>query len=1394
MSFLRELAGKGIRISLNGDALACSAPEGVLSEEIRAEIARRKPEIVSFLRLGQSPVELHLRRVPPHAPRPLSFAQQRLWFLHQLNPDDPAYNLGLHLPLPVAPDPAVLERALGLLARRHDILRTAFPNLDGVPVQEVTKILPTVRVEIVPDGDEAAMAAAAAQIEREEVQRPFRLEAAPPVRALLIRTGTSARFLMVLHHIIADGWSLGIVVRELRALYVAEHFGREVPLAPLEWQYADYAYAVRRQFEESDQSHHESYWRTKLAPPLAPLDLPTDFTRPPELGSRGAVHVFPVPATVAQGLRALGRSNNATLSSALLAGFNILLHRYSGQGAIVIGTPVANRTRVELESMIGMFVSTMMLRVNLADDPGVRTVIRRVHADMLETQEHAEYPFEKIVEQVRTDRDLARSPLFQASFVFHNTPGSGGYDIISAGAIFELSLIVTDGEGDLSACFEYNRDLFEPATLQRMAAHFLRIVTAMVEGPERRVSELPLLTESERHRVLHEWNHTTFDDPMLDQSVHQVVEAQAAHTPDAPALQMGDTALTYRELNAAANRFAHHLIALGAGPETRVGLCLDRSTELVVALLGILKAGAAFVSLDPDNPVARLRFMIEDAGLGVLVLPGLEAGEFADLGCRVVTLEGDRELIAAQPDTSPMVSSNRSHAAYMLYTSGSTGKPKGVVVEHYGLTNFIAWMRSSFPLKPEDRILHTTSFSFDVSIRSLFWPLVSGATVVIAPSEDLRDPAALAALVLRNKITQTRFVPSMLGFFIDAPAFGSCTTLRRVFCGGGALPSALETRFFARCREFELGTALVNTYGPTETTINVTTWTCDNRDRGAIVPIGRPIGNTRVYVLDERLQPVPIGVAGELYVGGVPVSRGYHGAPELTSQRFIQDPFAPSGGGRLYRTGDRVRWRSEGILEFLGRLDDQLKIRGFRIEPGEVEATLLANPDVGAAAVVAREDQPGNRRLVAYVVPANERSVSAHGLRDMMRQRLPEHMIPTSIVWLDSIPLTANGKVDRTALPAPDGLSAGTGLFVPPAEGLESTVATIWSELLGVKRVSAEDNFFDLGGHSLLLLQLQRRLATATGATVSVVDLFRHQTVRGIAEHLAEVQAGSSAESPVVRSSRAPARVAAIQPHGLRPPLFVIPGLSGEILSYGPLARALGSNQPLYGLRSVGLDAEAEPLDRIEEIAANFAREIRRVQPRGPYFLAGVCIGGVVAYELAQQLLQSSETTSLLVMIETWPPTTRLRNRYRSTFVQRVQFLRDGIGRYYREIRSRPFRESLGYLRKKAGVLTEIIGTGDVYRGDKDALYRDLVILRNRFAAAHYVPRPYPGSLRLVLNRPLIDGERDPRLTWRALAAGPSEVVRIPAKDSGQVHQVPHVYRLAEVLRGWIEEALPESP
>ncbi len=1048
-------------------------------------------------------------RTPPLVPGshegalPLSFAQQRLWFLEQLDPQNAAYNEAVTVRVDGVLDVAVLERCLLEVVRRHMSLRTTFRAEDGKPVQVISPEarLTLARVDLTALSG-SAQAEAVSRLAGEEALRPFALVSGPPLRVSLMRLGEREHVLLVvLHHLVSDGWSLGVLVREVAALYPAFSTGAASPLPELALQYVDYAAWQRGWLRDEALEAQLAYWRTRLAGAPQSLELPTDHPRPPVRSSQGASRHTLLSPELSQAVKDLAHREGATSFMVLLAGFSALLSRYSGQDDLCVGTPVAGRDRTELEGLIGCFVNTLVLRVSTAGNPSFRALLGRARETVLSAFAHQDAPFEKLVEVLQPERDLGRSPLFQVMLVLQEDPlpeiSLPGLQLRaleqeSRTSKFDLRLSLMETVDGLAATLEFSTDLFEPVTAERMLAHLRVLLESAVHEPAQRVQELPLLTPEERRQVLVAWNDTRLPrEP--EACLHRLIEAQVDRTPDAVAVSFEGTQLTYRELDRRANQLAHHLRGRGVGPDRLVALCAERSLEMVVGLLGILKAGGAYVPLDPEYPRERLEYMLADASAPVLLTQARLASGLPHGDATVVCLDSEWEAVGRESTERPNVVLSGGNLAYVIYTSGSTGRPKGAMNTHAAICNRLLWMQEAYGLDAGDRVLQKTPFSFDVSVWEFFWPLMTGALLVMARPGGHREPAYLAGIISSERITTLHFVPSMLRHFLEAPELDVRSSPKRVICSGEALPPDLRDLFHTRLRS-----ELHNLYGPTEAAVDVTFWACKPEDRRPLVPIGRPIANTRMYVLDRNLRPVPQGVPGELYIGGVPLARGYWRRPELTAERFVPDPFAETPGGRLYRTGDRARFLADGVIEYLGRLDDQVKVRGFRIELGEIESALLRHPHVRSAAVVVREDVPGDRRLVAYVIPAGEEP-APNSLRSFLGNSLPEYMVPSAFVPLEALPLSPSGKLDRRALPAPARGRAGSGdAFVAPRNELERRLAEIWAGVLGLERVGAHERFFELGGDSILALQVIAR-ARQAGLHLTVRQLFQHQTVAELA-------------------------------------------------------------------------------------------------------------------------------------------------------------------------------------------------------------------------------------------------------------------------------------------------------
>ena len=1029
---------------------------------------------------------------PNGVPIPLSFAQQQIWLHEQMASDVPFYNETMtvyrHGPL----DLVTLERCLLEIIRRHEIWRTTFEVINGEPVQIVH---PAPRVIPLPLVDLRKMQGAEREAEgirlaREDARRPFSLKNGPLLRALLIRIDNEQfRLYMTVHQIIFDAvTAYRVFLPELATLYEAFAAGQASPLPELPIQYGDFACWQRKRWPDHDGAEHLGYWRTQLAGEISPLQWPNDRPRPSIETHRGAIQRFALPAHLVRNLRCLSQQEGVSVYMTLLAGFVALLHRFTGQEDITLGSLSAGRDQAALEPLLGYFVNPLTLRVNLAGNPTFREVLSRVRGVVLDALAHQDAPFPHVVRELRYRPDPSRNPLFQVILsqqpkVPNIAPGwdLATEEVSNGGSKLDLVVVLDDRRDSIFGPITYNPDLFDDATITRTVGNWATLLAGAVADPGKHVSELPMLTEDERNQILVSWNNTRVDYPK-ELCLPQLVEAQVERTPNATAVVYEQDQLSYRELNARANQVANYLRKLDVGPDVLVGICMERSLEMVVGMLGILKAGGAYLPFDLEYPKERLRMVFDDSRVPILLTQQRLLSRLPATAARVMCLDAGWEDIAGQSTSNPDCVPGPQNLAYALYTSGSTGRPKGVLNIHRGIVNRLLWMQDAYQLTPADRVLQKTPYSFDVSVWEFFWPLIAGACLVVAKPGEHKDADYLVDSIRRNKITTLHFVPSMLEVFLEVRGLEACSSLKRVICSGEALPSDVQKRFFAR-----LSAELHNLYGPTEAAVDVTSWRCRAESQGPVVPIGRPISNVQIYILDQNLQPVPVGVKGELHIGGVALARGYLNRPELTAQKFITDPFSPEPGARLYKTGDLARYRPDGNIEFHGRIDDQVKIRGFRIELGEIEAVLHECPAVRDARVTVREEPSGNPCLVAYIVPALDTAFTLEEIRRHLKDKLPNYMMPT-LVLLDKLPLTPNGKFDRRTLPPPERPETEEP-FEGPRDAVEQLLARIWTEVLGVKRVGIYDHFFDLGGHSLKAMQVIARIQNQLGLRIKPNEL-----------------------------------------------------------------------------------------------------------------------------------------------------------------------------------------------------------------------------------------------------------------------------------------------------------------
>jgi amino acid adenylation domain-containing protein len=1044
--------------------------------------------------------------VPRSEHLPLSFAQARLWFLSQLSGESATYNMLEPLHLVGSLNIGALEMAVQEIVQRHEVLRTNFKIVNDSPVQVISKhitlTMPVVNWQCLKEEEQSTQVQ---QLAIAESQEPFDLSNGPLLRVTLVRLREKSHVLLLtMHHIVSDGWSMGVFIEELSALYSAFCAGQPLQLPKLTIQYADFAHWQQQWLTGEILQTQLNYWKQQLAsvPPL--LELPTDRPRPSIQTFQGSSVYFQLNQELTTKLKTLSQQSGATLFMSLLAAFATLLSRYSGQEDIVIGSPIANRNRSEIESLIGFFVNTLVLRAQLEGNPTFIELLERVRSITLAAYEHQDLPFEKLVSELQPERSLSHTPLFQVMFALQNAP-MGKLELPdltmtplkmeSVNARFDLTLLMEETEAELIGEFVYNKDLFDASTITRMAGHFQILLEGIVSNSQQRVAQLPLLTPTEQHQLLEQWNDTQADYPH-DKCIHQLFEQQVEQTPDAIAVVFENEQLTYRELNNRANQLAHYLQAKGVKPEVMVGICVERSLEMIVGLLGIFKAGGAYVPLDPAYPEDRLSFMLSDSQVGILLTQQKLLAFLPNSATQIICLDADWEVISQESYTNAISTVQPSNLAYVIYTSGSTGKPKGVLVAHQGLCNLANSLIRVFDVDADSRVLQFASFSFDASISEIAMALCVGAQLCLGTRESLLPGLNLMQLLHKTRITHITLPPSALAAMpnVEYP------DLRTIAVAGEACPPDLVV-------QWSNGRRFINGYGPTESTVGATTAICTSNSKSQ-PPIGRPLDNIQVYILDRYLQPVPIGVPGELHIGGAGLARGYLNRPELTLEKFIPNPFSKKDAARLYKTGDKARYLPDGNIEFLGRIDQQVKIRGFRIELGEIEALLSQHPQVREGVVVVKEDQPSGKRLVAYIVSnvlPNFEPLTTGELRSYLKEKLAEYMVPSAFVMLESLPLTPNGKVDRKALSTIEVThSELESTLVLPRTPLEEILANTWAEILGLEQVGINHNFFELGGHSLLATRVISRIDDVLQVELPLRTLFEKQTVAELAASIVQ--------------------------------------------------------------------------------------------------------------------------------------------------------------------------------------------------------------------------------------------------------------------------------------------------
>jgi amino acid adenylation domain-containing protein len=1366
---------------------------------------------------------------------PTSFAQQRLWFLNQLAPGNPFYNVSTALRLTGSLNFTALKQTFNEIVRRHEILRTTFIMVEQEPVQAIpaescanapslTIPLPLIDLRNFESQERETQLQ---QIVTQEAQRPFNLTTGPLLRVKLLQLDEAEYVLVLnLHHIVADGWSIGVLIRELGVLYKAFVENKQclttshsvsTPLPELPIQYADFAQWQREWLQGvgvngcSPLQTQLAYWQKQLDG-ISVLNLPTDRLRPVVPTYKGAKQFLELPQDLNQALEALSHQEGVTLFMTLLAAFETLLYRYTQQEDIAVGSPIANRNRSELEGLIGFFVNSLVLRTDFSGKPTFRELLNRVREVTLGAYAHQDLPFEKLVEELHPERDLSYHPFFQVVFSLQNTPIEALelpgltlslFEFDSKTAKLDLEFHLWQDLESLKGQMVYSTDLFDDTTISRMLEHFQTLLESIVANPEQHLSDLSLLSVRERQELLMDWNDTKRDYPE-NKCFHHLLEAQMEETPDAIAVVFDKQQLTYRELNIRANQLAHHLQKLGVVPDVLVGICVQRSLEMIIALLGIFKAGGAYLPLDPSLPQERLNFMLKDAQVSVLLTQEKLLKHFEDFSNPIICIDEDWATITQHSQENPTSCVTFDNLAYVIYTSGSTGKPKGVLLQHRGVSNLAKAQIEIFNTQPSNRILQFASLSFDASIFEIVMALQTGATLYLANKESLLPGQPLLKLLREKAITHVTLPPAVLAVLPTE----SLPALQTIICAGESCTDDIVKRWCNSEHRF------FNAYGPTEATVWSTLAEISTISEKP--PIGRPIANTQIYILDKHLQPLPIGIPGELCIGGEGLAQGYLNRPELTTEKFILNPFNDKKGARLYKTGDLARYRPDGNIEFLGRIDNQVKIRGFRIELSEIETVLTQHQSVQKALVIAKENVSGDKYLVAYIVPNVETGNLASLLRQLLKEKLPEYMMPKAFVLLDFLPLTASGKVDRWALTELDSPTSRLidKEFIAPRTPTESTLAKIWAEVLNVERVGIHDNFFDLGGDSLLTVHLLKQIHKQFEGELPLSTLFLNPTIESLAIYL------SSKEDSLPWSPLVP-----IQPAGSSPAFFCVHPIFGVVFPYYELAHHLGKNQPFYGLQPIGLDGKSSPLTRIEDMASHYIEALRRVQPKGPYFLGGWSFGGWVAFEMAQQLQKSGEEVALLAVLDTLAPiqgnipslgsgfkfmlTTVARyiwpffldyfyliiaiakNRINSLTSRLTNF--NKIVRYsFWESLTRSLETNLfSHLILKEDATVNAIPEESKLRLLSELAIRPMlrVFYANSQAVLNYVPQAYPKRINLFRTKVQSSiAKEDPSMGWDQLTVGGTEIHHIPGNHLTMLRK-PHIQVVAAQLRACIEKA-----
>ena len=1327
---------------------------------------------------------------------PVSPGQNALLFLHRMAPRSPAYNVAFVARVISEVNVTALERAMQRVVDRHAALRTTYQERDG-DLRQVIHGAMELRLKQV-DASGWSEEELVARV-REAFDEPYDLEEGPVFRALLFTRSSDKHVLLFgIHHIATDGWSQGIILKELQELYQAYTEGHSADLPPLGISYAE---SVRRRLAMLEGEKGRKlweYWERTLGGDLPTLDLPTDYPRPATPTMQGDSCPFKIDEDYYGRLKSLAKAEGVTFYTLVLAALQVLLMRYTGKEDILVGTPMAARNEPAFENVVGYFMNSVVIRADLSGDPTFREALKRVREGALGALSHQDLPFALLVKRLCPEREASRSPIFQVMFNLQsrqtlgpfadllagedsNEPVEFGglllkpFHLAQGGGAFDLILELIDTGEIMDGLLMYGTDLFKKETIARMAMHFGALLEGIARDPDQRLARLPVLTEEERQHALQRWNATAADYPR-QKCVHQLIWEQAEKRPSAIAVACDDNTITYGALIQRAEHLARHLRALGVEAGQLVGIYMERSIEMVVGILAVLRAGGAYVPLDPAFPPERLVLMVEDAGCVAILTQQSLVGSLP--GDRAKALVIDKTEFDSIPLAGPIPAQDESadNLAYVIYTSGSTGKPKGVEIPHRALVNFVLSIQQEPGISADDILLSVTTVSFDIFGLELFVPLVAGAQTVLVRRDVASDGKKLLRALERTRATVMQGTPVTWRLLLES-GWKRAPRLKAL-CGGEAFSRELADRILGT------GAELWNMYGPTETTI----WSAINRlwKDAKPITIGKPVANTQLYVLDRSMEPIPVGVPGELYIGGDGLARGYHNNHDLTLRSFVPDPFANGNGTRLYRTGDLVRRLADGSIQFIGRLDNQVKIRGYRIELGDIEHHLGQHPDVKATVVVVREDKPTLTRLVAYYVPSLGKKPSGREFREYLKGKLPDYMIPALFVPLDAFPLTPNGKVDRRSLPQPEMMesNAPSGITRPRDE-IEKSVASIWESVLGRKQISILDNFFDLGGDSLVAARLFAEIERRTGQNIPLATLFHFPTIEGLADCL-RAKSTQSEWSIVVP----------MQEKGTNPPLFLVHGAEGNVLLYRSLQHNLGSEQPVYGLQSEGLDGRADFAPTIEDMASKYIDAIKKVQAHGPYYLGGYCLGGTVALEMAQQLKRSGDQVALLTMFETYNArrmTARPGRLIDLLFsLQNLAFHALNILSIRPEDRNAFLKEKVNteLLRIQAWKDINVSRLKSLFHGGKSESYRHIQIFKlNDEANKKYLPRQYDGKITLFRPKRQFIGYMDRHYGWEGIPTGGVEMHILPFYPRGMLAE-PFVGQLSQELSECIARSI----